>query len=1003
MATCINHTFTLKSNWMNRFCSFVFLLIFSVCTIAQTRQIKGKVTSAQTKEPLVAASVAVMQKNNNGAYVPTAYGAYTDLDGSYAVEIPEYAFALEFSYMGMETTFVPITSAVEYNIALKPDALMIETIVVTVPYGKQKKETFTGSLSSLKADDIVATQSSSFEKALQGNVPGIVLTTNSGQPGASSEIQLRGAGSISAGSAPLIVIDGVPMFSGETTQNSDASSILTSLNPNDIESISILKDASATSLYGSRASNGVIMVTTKSGKSGKTSYSFSTSQGVGVIAKNNFELMNAEEYTSWLTEAMRNAGKTDEQIAEELLDDTATTDWFNEVYRKAWNQSYEFSAQGGNDNTMFFASGQYKNEKGIVIGTGLERFSARLNLTHKASENCMFGMKVNPSYTTQNSTVEPGFTSSSVTTAYTAKPTISVMNGDVYNFDNKFYNPVGIINLNDNYSKTKRLLGNAFVEYKFPLNLVFKTIANIDYINVDEYAFLHPQTPDGSDKNGVSSYYSTNVMTWTSSSTLQWNYQYLKHSMQAMAGIEVESNAVDFSNMIASNFASEDLSSIANASQMEQMNEYGIESSLLSGISSFQYNYAAKYYLSASFRVDGSSKFSPSNRWAPFWSVGASWIVSDEVFMQSLSWINLLKVRGSYGTSGNSSIDDFLYMQLYSFGNNYMGEPGSSLATMGNDDLTWEKNHNADLGIDCKFLKRYTIGIDLYNRNTFDLLLAVPVSMTLGYETQMQNVGSIVNRGVELSASAVVVNRDKFNWTTSLTFAHNHNEITRLYGGDTIVASTKIRTVGQSLQTFYLAEWAGVNSADGSPMWYDAEGNMTKDYNKARKVIAGNADPKFTVGWNNTFTYGNWALSFMLYCNYGNLVFNQLNNELIADGAKTELNQSSAALDYWKNPGDDAENPKVVQNNGSNSNRFSTRYLEDGSYVRLKNIQLNYTIPAVTCQKAKINRCVVYFQVQNPFVWTKFSGLDPETRTNGIYYYDYPKQRLVTVGVNLVF
>ena len=988
---------------MKRFYTLFILTLICVCTFGQTREITGKVTSAQNKEPIIAATVAAMLKGDAGNYIPTSYGAFTDIDGSFVLEIPNDAAAIEVSYIGMETKLVPVTSETHYEIALGEDAIAIETVVVTVPYGKQKKEAFTGSLTSIKAEDIIASQQSSFEKSLQGQVPGVVLTTTSGQPGSSSEIQLRGAGSISAGSSPLIVIDGVPMFSGETSQNSDASSVLTSLNPSDIESISILKDAAATSLYGSRASNGVIMVTTKSGKSGKTIYNFSTSQGVGMISQGKFELMDAGEYKSWLTEAMRNAGKTNAQIAEELLDDTASTNWFDEVYRKAWNQSYEFSAQGGTDNTTFFASGQYKNEKGIVTGTDLKRASARLNLTHKASDKCSYGMKLNPSFTTQHSTVEPGYTSSPVTTAYTAKPTVAVKNGEKYNFTNKFYNPVGIINLNENYNKTKRLLGNAFVEYKFPLNLEFKTIANIDYINVEEYAYLHPETPDGSDKNGVSSYYSTNVTTWTSSSTLRRNFHVLKHSFQIMGGFEVESNSLNYSNMIASNFASENMSSIANASQMEQMNEYGRAASMLSGISSFQYNYVAKYYLSASFRVDGSSKFSPSNRWAPFWSVGGSWIVSDERFMQSLSWIDKLKVRGSYGTSGNSDIDDYLFMQLYTFGQNYMDEPGSTLSTMGNENLTWEKNHNADFGIDVKFMKRYNLSVDLYNRNTFDLLLAVPVSMTTGYESQMQNVGSMVNRGVELSLSAVAVNRDKFNWTTTLTFAHNHNEITELYGGDTIVVSTKIRTVGQSLQTFYLAEWAGVNSADGSPMWYDANGNLTKDYNKARKVIAGSADPKFTAGWTNNLTYGNWALNFMFYCSYGNLIFNQLNNELIADGATTELNQSADALDYWKQPGDNAKNPKVVQNNGSNGNRFSTRYLEDGSYIRLKNIQLNYTIPSQVCEKVKLSRCMIYAQVQNPFVWTKFSGLDPETRSNGIYYYDYPKQRLFLMGVNLSF
>lgn len=983
---------------MKKFYTLCIVILLCLNSLAQTRQVVGKVISAQDKQPLIAASVAAMEGTK-----PTSYGTFTDIDGSYILDVPESATALEFSYMGMATQLVALTSSTEYNVSLQPDALMIETVVVTVPYGKQKKESFTGSLSSIKSDDIASAQTATFERALQGQVPGIALTASSGQPGSSSEIQLRGAGSISAGSSPLIVIDGVPMFSGETTQNSEASSILNSLNPSDIESISVLKDAAATSLYGSRASNGVIMVTTKSGKSGKTVYNFSTTQGLGIIATNGFELMDAGEYKSWLTEAMRNAGKTDAQIAEELLDDTASTNWFDEVYRKAWNQSYEFSAQGGTDNTTFFASGQYKNEKGIVSGTDLERFSVRMNLNHKASDNCSFGFKFNPSFTTQHITVEPGYTSSPVTTAYTSKPTISIMNGEKYNFVNKFYNPVGIINLNEDYNKTKRLLGNVFVEYKFPLNLEFKTIANVDYINVEEYQFLHPQTPEGQDKNGISEYFSTNVTTWTSSSTLKWNYKKLRHALQIMAGFEVEANALDYSNMIASNFATENQWDIANASQMEQMNEYGIESSLLSGISSFQYNYAAKYYLSASFRVDGSSKFSPDNRWAPFWSVGGSWIVSDENFMQSISWIDLFKIRGSYGTSGNSEIDDYLYMNLYAFGQNYLDEPGSTLSTMGNDDLTWEKNHNADLGFDLKFFKRFNLGLDVYNRKTFDLLLAVPVSMTTGYENQMQNVGSMVNRGVELSLSATVVNRDKFNWTTTFTFAHNHNEITDLYGNDTIVVSTKIRTVGESLQTFYLAEWAGVNSADGSPMWYDENGNPTKDYNKARKVIAGSADPKFTAGWNNNLTYGNWALNFMFYCSYGNLIFNQLNNELIADGATTELNQSVEALDYWKEPGDNAKNPKVVQNNGSNSNRFSTRYLEDGSYVRLKNVQLSYTIPSQVCEKIKLSRCMIYAQVQNPFVWTKFSGLDPETRSNGIYYYDYPKQRTFLMGVNLGF
>jgi len=348
-------------------------------------------------------------------------------------------------------------------------------------------------------------------------------------------------------------------------------------------------------------------------------------------------------------------------------------------------------------------------------------------------------------------------------------------------------------------------------------------------------------------------------------------------------------------------------------------------------------------------------------------------------------------------------------MQLYEFAKNYNDEPGSIPTQIGTENLTWEKNNTANIGVDVQIRKRIDISLDAYHRKTYDLLLLVPIPSISGYTHQFQNVGAMTNKGIELMVQAQVYKRDNMQYTTAITLAHNTNTITELYSpntNDTIVQGTKIRTEGHSFQSFYLAEWAGVNSADGSPMWYDANGELTKDYNKARKVLAGTADPKLTVGWNNTVQYKQWSCGMVWYYNYGNLIFNQLQTELQSDGALWGKNQSKQALDYWKAPGDDATNPKLVQNNSSNSNEFSTRYLESGSYLRLKQIQVSYTIQPKEASKAahyRIQQIQLNLQANNVWVLSSFTGLDPETRANGVYYFDYPKQRLFSGGVSVRF
>ncbi len=976
---------------------FFLFSFFSITTFAQ-KHISGIVTSESDGAPVGYLSVVEVGANN---------GTYTNDDGTFSLEVTDTASAIEFSFIGFQTQIVSLENKTFLTVIMKQDAVQLSTIVISVPYGTQTKETFTGAMSVVPSEQFASTHEASFDRVLQGVVPGVQLTGASGLPGSAAEIQLRGVGSIAAGNQPLIVIDGVPVFSGQCTQATASPGILSTINPSDIDNISVLKDASATSLYGSRASNGVILITTKAGKKGKQSYSFSTTQGLGYVVANNFSLLSAAQYKDLQAEAMRNAGMNETDIVFAQQADTASVSWFDEVFRPAYYQNYEFIANGGNEQSRYYISTSYKNEEGIVKNTDLTRFSLRLSVDNTVSKKLSYGLRLSPSYTTQNLTEEPGVLSSPVTSVFLAPPTTAVLRGNEYNFSNNFYNPVGSIHLNQNSANTTRILANAYVDYEILKNLTFKTIAQIDNISIDEYIYRHPLTPDGSLVAGIGELFANKRTTLTSSSTLRYLRSYANvHNFEILGGFETESAVQNSSNMKASNMPFSGVNSLHAASKLEQINSYSQEEALLSFLTNAQYNYKAKYYASASYRTDGSSKFSPNNRWGHFWSLGGSWIISHENFMQDFTKISFLKLRVSYGTSGNSDIRNYAYMNLYGFGNNYLDLPGTSPLQKGNDDLSWEKNKNINIGLDIEFLSRFTASVGLYHRKTYDLLLDVPISMTSGYSSQIQNVGALINKGFEVSAEAKIIEKTAFSWSSTLTFAANKNIIDELYTPgkqDTIVQGTKIRTEGKPLQSFYLPYWAGVNSADGSPMWYDANGNLTRDYNKAAYVIPGSADPKFTLGLLQNIRYKQFRFNAFVYVNYGNLIFNQLATDLISDGAIMGKNQSAAQLDRWQKPGDISLHPKVIQNNAAHGNEFSTRYLEDGSYIRLKYINVEYIIPPTFLQQRAISQCVLTFQISNVWVWSHFSGMDPETRSNGVYYYDYPKQRLYTLGVKINF
>lgn len=972
---------------------FFLVLVTSTSVFAQGRYVTGTVTSSEDKLPIPGVTVVIEG---------TSSGVVSDVEGQYKIEVKPEHEVLVFSFVGMKTQKKAIGTGVVIDVVLDPDIVGIEEIVVTVPYGVQKKESFTGTMGLMQAGDINKRADASIDKMLQGAVAGVASNTSSGQPGSKSEVRIRGIGSINASSEPLYVIDGIPVSSGPNDANGSAN-ILSTLNPNDIEAVSVLKDAAATSLYGSRASNGVIMITTKKGADGKTSYAFSTQQGVMSKTNSRLKMLNTEQFLELKRESMQNANYDSAAIADAVEGDTVNTNWLDEAFGLGYTQNYELSASGGNEKTSFYVSGSFKNDKGIVINTGLRRMTGRVNVQHKATDKVMFGTKVMLANTLQQIPHDLMSSSNEITGAYTLAPNIPVMKNDsTYYFDNNTFNLVGISELDKNTNTTNRAMASGFVEYKPVKKITLKSINSIDFIDFRQENYASPLTPDGLAKNGVLMEGKSQEKTITSSNTAAYDTKIGEwHSLNAVLGYEVQYSRNDSMLVGTNNFPSTEKSPLNTGTNIEKLKSPSSDWAIVSYLSNLQYNFRGRYYISFSIRRDGSSRFSAENRWSNFWSSGLSWRVSDEQFMKGAKSINSLRLRASYGTSGNSEVGNYASSHLFEYDHNYNGDPGGYPVQLGNPNLTWEKNNNADVGVEFRIFERIAGSVDVYHRRTWDLLLNVPISATNGFDYQLRNVGEMVNKGVELTLSTQNIKTQHFTWQTDFNISSNKNEVTKLYEGQDIIYKSQIRREGEAFNTFYLADWAGVNPADGSPMWYDSAGNITKEYSNAQKVLAGSADPKFITGLGNTFTYKNVSFSFSFYCKYGNKVYNNTDEILVSDGAFTSYNQSLHAMERWQKPGDKTDVPKLVYNNPSNSNQTSTRYLVDGSYVKLKDVMLSYSLPSKFVKKMKIASATVFVQGQNLWTWTRFEGIDPEQNIRGVSWFRYPNCRTVLGGLSI--
>ena len=1030
---------------------FAFLLFVGFQAAAQM-QISGTVTGAD--DGLSIPGVSIVVKDN-----PTI-GTTTDMDGKYSITVPSNAEALVFSFVGMETHEELINGRSVIDIVMESGLLEMDEVIV-VAYGTSKKSSFTGSAIQVKSEQIEKMSTTSFEMALQGSIPGLQVKTNSGQPGSESSLTIRGVGSLNASSQPLYVIDGVPVSSENYSYiaNNDpdksnygtSSTILSTLNPNDIASITVLKDASAASLYGSRAANGVIVITTKQGKSGEAKIDFSASYGISNLAVQRQEVLGGEEYWKLYWDYFHNQPGADEVTAfdntmlylganpwsvdypydnagnlvsgAELLYDS---DWRDAIYKTGKSQEYNLSASGGNEKTNYFISGGYFNQEGIVLSSNFERYSAKLNVTSDINDWLKVGSSTTLGFTDMDSPPGSGGAANPIRYAdivaniypiyvldADGNRTYDAAGNPIYDYVNPIvldFNPLGIAEQDIYNSQQGRALTSLFAEAVFLKDFKFKSLGSVDYVDVNETRYYNPDHGNGASVSGRSYKYAQRDIRVNWTNTLNWNKTIADvHNINILLGQEVAQYRWDYVLAHGTGFAFSGNDNLIAASTPVDASSYYTEEAMESYFSRINYNFSDKYYLSASLRRDGSSKFGSDNKWGTFWSVGATWRATQEEFLKSFDWLTDLKFRVSYGTSGNNDIGRYKHLALYELGYDYGGEPGIQYSQVANPALHWEANKNFDFGVEFRLFNRLSGEFDYYVRTSEDLLYEQPLSFTTGFDVVMTNLAKMENKGVELRLLSNNIIKGDFRWDTDFNIAFNKNEILEMTQEELIVGSKRWKP-GVDRYQFYIREYAGVNSATGAAMWYmdieDAEGNvigreLTDSYNDATRYDQGSALPDYFGGLTNTLSYKGIDFSFLFFYSMGGYLLDYTQQELMHDGATPGQQLSIEVRDAWQNSGDITDVPVFEPGNASNSDGRSTRYLHDASYIRLRNVALSYNLPQKWIDPVKLRNVKLYIKADNIWTWSAYKGIDPELNVAGTTNNNFPPVKTFTFGINL--
>ncbi len=1012
---------------MRRLSMLVLCTLLAISQLmAQNRTVTGKVTD-EKGAPVANASVVVKG---------TSTGTNTNNDGNFSISVASNAKTLVVSSLNFTQQEIDITNKTAVTASLRPATANLDDVVV-IAYGTQSRVRTTGASTRINGEQFANMPMTSIDAMLQGKAAGLQSVAASGQPGALTQIRIRGIGSISASASPLFIIDGIPVVTGDGSQILSTSNLLAGLNPDDIEDLTVLKDASATSIYGSRAANGVVLITTKSGKAGKTKFNFSTELGSNDIAyfPGVSTPLNKEQFRALTVEGLTNAGGTQADIDATLAtygyNSTANYNWLDLISRTGAQQQANISVSGGTAASTYFLSGGYFKQESPVIGSDFERYSASMKGTLKASDKLSFSAGANISTFRQTGESEGSSFRNPIISGLALRPTQEAYRPDgspewVRTIYEQIFNPLAINQYDFKINNTSKVLGNVDMNYKIIPSLTFKARYGVDYSNVEETQYLNPFFGDARPPtNGQFFATYRRIFNYVFSTTMEYNKRFLdnKLDMNLLAGHE--SQKTINSNIVSGGTGVPLTTSVTypNVSVPTASTPIGqTDNSIESYFSRALFTYDNRYNLSLSVRTDGSSRFAEGRRWGTFWSVGGSWNIDREKFFANVNMFSYLKLRASYGTSGNNTFGDYAARPTYTFGNTtaaangiaatgtYNGQPASAPANVGNPTLTWEKNRSFDVGIEAAvYNSRITMDLGYYNRRTYDLLLNDPLSPTTGFQTFGNNIGSMENKGIELTMNFVPVQTRDFKWDIGFNAAWNQNKVLTLSasGADILGAANQIRRLGKDFQSYYVRQWAGADPANGNPLWYvdETKGSTVSDISKANRVIIGSASPKGFGGANTSLRYKNFSLSANLYFQYGNLLNDQWGFLYTSDGALPNLNKNQKELRRWQKAGDITDIPKYIYGNANQSNGVSTRYFYKGDFMRLRTVMVSYDLPATLLKKWNMSSFTFYVRGNN--VWTKTFddqlAMDPEQPINGLANNQFFIPKSYTVGVNISF
>jgi len=995
--------------------------------------IKGRVKINVNDALTPAPGVSVVEKGERRNTI-------TDGEGNFSIRVKKNA-TLVFSMLGFKTQEVLTSFKNELEIVLQEERSSLNEVVVT-GYTTQERREITGSVSQIKASDIEGSPITTFEQALQGRMSGVNVTTATGVPGGAIKVEIRGQGSISAGNDPLYIVDGLPINTTDAG-NVTSSNPLSFLDPKEIESIEVLKDAAASSIYGAQAANGVVLVTTKRGSAGPTMVDFSYNRGL-VSPMPLIDVMNTQQFIDSRMRAKANfyPNYTPEQVRREVLEElqlpiTLTDqeilalpsyDWQNAAFRYGQSNKYNLGVSGGSQRTTFRFSTSLEDNNGSVVGLFFRRGTAALRLNHSFNDKLNFRADINLASVRQEGAIGSLGAETYLSSPQYSAPLILPINA-IYAPDGSWniqeqafpgqfrYHSIAAAELNDRWSTTNSILGKLEMNYKITPSLRLRSYAGVDYRTILNNQYQDPRTNEAMAKQGILRITQSYPTYFTTTHHLTYAKTFdNKHKVSAIAGFEYRTYSRNYYNTQGEGFPSYEFRTLASAATITTSTSTWTGVKRVGLFAKADYSYDKKYMFSAIVRRDGSSRFGSDNLFGWFPAVSVGWDVAQEKFARKFKWLEQLKFRAGYGETGNDGIGNFAARSLYS-GTSYDGQAAIKPYNLGNTQLRWERNSTTNIGLDYSLFKRKIFGaIEVYKRLSKDLLLEQPIPYSIGYDAYFKNVGEVVNKGLEIEIGSNLVRTPKWGWTSSFNISFLDNKVTKLYDNLLSLPGDASVRVGYSLQTNFVAQYAGVNSATGKPFFYNADGSLayypTGQGSTSYTLYGrGNRLSDYWGGWSNNFNYKNWQLDFLIQYDFGREMLNNMSrimsrtaNNLLNGGVWYYQNQ-------WSTPGQITSVPRAIQGGveegGLAADATSTRFLEDASYIRLKSINLSYAIPAKWRSALKISNANIFFQALNVFTLTKWTGYDPE------FYIDdsnfpsnagtIPPTRSYNLGVNIKF